>query len=850
MTKTLCLLLLSQFLVFGTIDRIKKALEKKEYEKASELILKGYEKEPLNPGVDYYHATLLFDLEFAGYELDSARITIEKSKQKYSEASDEFRSELTEEGITEERINQLHDRIRDRAFQNTLNTLSLEKILRFQENFPNSIFQNILSFKKDSIEYKEASILNTQTALLEFIRKNPTSVFKPKADSILDGLRYKVLLENGSLSDYYQFIISYPFTRYNEAIESYILKVSTASHNPSKYVDFISSATNKALKKKAGDILYYLQNATMHHPSIDSIQQAQKVSNISLYPVMDQNQFGFYDQAGLLRINFAYSDILSDYKCEVTNDDWIFVFNSDGGEILTKDGKVIMRDIEDYESISRDLGLIKNKGHWFLYHKSGFPIIDDPVDGAEVLGNKWIKIERNGKFGLTSYLGYPIADIMYDDIFKEGSFWVFQKSELLAVYTQELILKEVEEKGLSLEFKFEDIELVNKDFLIGFRDKRECLLDSTLNFLVPWGEYEINLAQSGWYLKTDDGYRLYNQSEAEVMDQTYSYIESNEGWLAIQTENDWMLRPQKTGLTPSRGYDSIKLVNSNAVITIQGDERTLRFLSGMKIDLEDQLVKSFLSNSEFISISEESKKTLYNKDGVPIIDGDFEKITFLNDTLIKVEIRNKQGIMNIKGDWIINPVFESLDEKDGLILTLLENKIGCFDLSNSALIPAEYEARLEKINDAYLAKKNGKYGVISIGEESILPFDYDEIQQWNDSTFIVRTGEEFLIINKEGEDMYEPMESIELLLENNQNNIFRFIQNGRYGLLSNTFGELLNSEFTDIYNIGNQDSPLFFADQHLDKAGFHVVSYVNQYGDLILSKAYTKVEFDRILCDN
>ncbi len=42
---------------------------------------------------------------------------------------------------------------------------------------------------------------------------------------------------------------------------------------------------------------------------------------------------------------------------------------------------------------------------------------------------------------------------------------------------------------------------------------------------------------------------------------------------------------------------------------------------------------------------------------------------------------------------------------------------------------------------------------------------------------------------------------------------------------------------------------MIFADQHLDKAGFHVVSYVNEIGKLILSKAYTLEEFEDILCD-
>ena len=40
----------------GSLDRIRKALEKFEWEKASELIEKARNKEPGNPGLDFFSA--------------------------------------------------------------------------------------------------------------------------------------------------------------------------------------------------------------------------------------------------------------------------------------------------------------------------------------------------------------------------------------------------------------------------------------------------------------------------------------------------------------------------------------------------------------------------------------------------------------------------------------------------------------------------------------------------------------------------------------------------------------------------------------------------------------------------
>ena len=94
------------------------------------------------------------------------------------------------------------------------------------------------------------------------------------------------------------------------------------------------------------------------------------------------------------------------------------------------------------------------------------------------------------------------------------------------------------------------------------------------------------------------------------------------------------------------------------------------------------------------------------------------------------------------------------------------------------------------------------------------------------------------------------IDKLELLVASETERIYKFVQEGKFGLLSNRAGILLNPEYSDIFNVGSQEEPLFFADQHLSHAGFHVVSYVDAAGTLIFSKAYNREEFDRILCDD
>ncbi|SNS92879.1 WG containing repeat-containing protein [Ekhidna lutea] len=846
------LILFPQLIVFGTVDRIQKAMEKKEYERAHELIIKGYEKEPNNPGISYYQALLFFNRDYVNYSLDSSRLSITKSQSDFTNASEEVKADLREDGVTGEKINKLFEQIRDRSFQNTLKNLSVAKAQNFQNNFPNSIYDDILTYKVDSIEFNLASRVKNQKALIDFVEEHPTSIFKPKADSILDDMRVRELEKNGNLQAYYQFLDMYPFTRHRARLEQYVLKVSTASGQIDDLESFISFSNIPTLKKQAADVRYYLSGKKdyIFHPARDSLQIAIAAIPLELFPVVENQLIGFYEKSGKKAISSTYQNIPHAYKCELVSDDWIFAESDANGRIITKNGNIVIENVEDYRNIGDAVGLIKQKGKWWLYHKSGFSIISQPVQDAEVLSNQWIKFQQNDMWGLVSIMGLNIAKSIYSDIYQEGVFWIFEKDEKIAVYNTRLILKEVEENGLSLEFKFDDIELVNDNALIGFRDNRECLLDSTLNFRIPWGPYEIYPESSGWYLRSDQGYRLYNESEEDIMDQHYPYLESNAGWLAIQTENDWMLLPRKKGLLPSRDYDSLKVINEHAVLTIVDDKQELLFSNGENIPLDGHQISTFPANTNYLMLAKDESAGIYNHYGQEVISGEFTKITLLNDSLVKVQVRNKQGLIDTNGAWILNPVFDNIDEKDGLVLTLIDGKIGCYDPTINELIETEYEARVTRLGEYYLAKKNGKFGLVDFSKEEILSFNYDQIQQWNDSSYLVKNDQSYLIINSFEESLFPAIESMKLLVQNDEQEIYRFVRDGKYGLISNQFGELLKPEFTDIFNIGNNHNPVFFADQHLDKAGYHVVSYINDIGELILSRAYTKGEFELILCDD
>ncbi|MEM9896321.1 MAG: WG repeat-containing protein, partial [Bacteroidota bacterium] len=613
---------------------------------------------------------------------------------------------------------------------------------------------------------------------------------------------------------------------------------------------FLSIAKTHNLRKKAADLLYYIDDQKLdYYPTIaDSLKRASSINNYSLFPALENGLFAFYNANGAEIIPPTFSTISDRYRCDVPEDDWLYLESNGAGTVTTKEGVEILTQVESYENLGDGIALVCRNGIRSVYHKSGFSLLEN-VENAEVAGAQFLKVKRNGKWGLYSFLGVQLLEHAFDDVYPLGNFWVFEKNERLAISVSEQFLPSTGKEEMEFIFKYDDVELVSADLILVFAEDEECMFGSSMKNLVPCGNHQIYPEESGYYLKTATGYKLYNDANKSVYDFEYPYVTSNKGWMTMRTSEDWILLPKSDRLIPSRSYDSVKLVNDFAALLFKGDTTRIMFQSGKTIDLKkDQLVANTPIRDDITIVSDQQVVSLFDATGSRLFRNTCDKAYLISDTLVVAVKDEKQGLFDLKGEELLPVKYDALTLKNDLTQTLINGKIGAYDPATGSLIPAKFEASLEKIGGLFLASSEGKLGVIDPGGKTVLDFQYDQINYWNDTSYLVKENDFFHLLTREGEKAFTAYQNVKRLVPDNTSDLYTFNIDGKFGLMSSSRGYILEPVYSDIVAIQNLDKLVLFADQHLAKAGYHVVSYMDENGALLLSKAYKSDTFEKVYC--
>jgi hypothetical protein len=206
----------------------------------------------------------------------------------------------------------------------------------------------------------------------------------------------------------------------------------------------------------------------------------------------------------------------------------------------------------------------------------------------------------------------------------------------------------------------------------------------------------------------NDKYRVYNL-------KTKEYTTPKIDWVSSVPEND---SSTVYAIENKRGFLNVK----NGEIIIDADSNNYSnawvFSEGLAAVVRNGKIGFINAKNEIVIPFKYCYFDKYNA-------YDFGYL-FHNDCCVITNEKGKFGLINKKGEWILNPIYDKilLLQKNGYRLVVNKEKYGVIDSNNNIVYPTEYDY-IDIVSNGFVLAKEGKMWQIDFSGKVTKPFMYE-----------------------------------------------------------------------------------------------------------------------------
>ncbi|GAA4838534.1 WG repeat-containing protein [Algivirga pacifica] len=140
-----------------------------------------------------------------------------------------------------------------------------------------------------------------------------------------------------------------------------------------------------------------------------------------------------------------------------------------------------------------------------------------------------------------------------------------------------------------------------------------------------------------------------------------------------------------------------------------------------------------------------------DKEKNEVIPFNYQEVSFFSDKYYKVKIEGKEGIMNGKGKYLLQPIYDLiLPVNDTLFQVMKGGKTGLCTFGDKEILPIQY-TKLRQFTDTpyFSAELNKKFGVVDIHGKELIKIDFDGVSHFQEDYFLIRRENQYMLVNKE-----------------------------------------------------------------------------------------------------
>ena len=901
------LLILSYSVNSQSLKKAYKFYEKGEINKFKDALIKMDEKGVDNAGKYYLYSLYYLENKDNRGDLDSSYFYINNSKDNYISVSGKLGEELNELNISIETIDSITGIIDSIEYDYVKEINSIDEYIKYLSDHEKSKFYSDALNSWHKLEFKNTRKINTWQAYQEFMGSFPDAIDFDLAKSYFDQLILQDKTSEKTLSSYEGFLQKYPKTPFKDSIEFLVLKYYGLSNNSDNFKKFLLKYPNSVHSELVLQLLYHssnrnisaFNNLAIRNEVIDSLFSISLVDKEFLLGIYDKGSINFINQNGSVIINGENKDYSNDVLCFFNNSDFFTITNQKNTELYNRQLHKFYsnENISYIEDIGSGLIKILKNDNLEIIHKSGYSILSGDFDNAYLIDNKFILVEKDEKYSIFTFLGDRIYDFIFKDVFQEGSFILFENEEMkLGVSTSIQIEDNFLSKNYNINFSYDDYEYFDGDHILMVSGNNEELLNSEMKYIISPSEQRIDRYNFGWTASSDFGIRVVSDILSIPFSMLYDEILSSPKYFIGKNNNLWDIKDNKLGLDVLSKVDSVYRVGDSVLWYREGIKEALLFSNSVEIAIEGKYsfkllspkfgnqsyIKLFSENGDFIlnnkgdtlptaeyyytiesgdTFSYLSKKfnipqseilSMNNKRNKKLFVGEKIKVRgyvpsdVISDSLFLIEFNRKKGIADINGKIILEPEYDGITNQSlNDIILIKDQKFGNFNISSGQVILPDFTRLLKSIGNNYVAYK-GKFGVISGDGSQLIPFDYDEIIYWNDTSYIAKKNNRFYLLDSNNNNTTN-FNSYSTLSDNIQ--MIKVNTNEGYGIYSSCHGEILKPVYNSISQLNIDNKIYFLAKREILDASLLINLLVDSKGKIILNQALDLEDASKISCE-
>jgi hypothetical protein len=852
--------------------RALKLLEKGKYSKLVEYLDKSIQKDSLNPGAFYVYSLLFNEPAYYDRDLDTAYYFILISQEMIKHVDERGLKKLERAGINDSAISVQKQKLDLQGYERAKDRHAIDDYNAYIQDFSTSQYRDLAIEDRNALAFEIAEKENTYQSYYSYMQDYPDSHQFRKAKENYDKLLFEDQIRDGTLRKYTDFIDKYPESPFLPMAIENIYNLSTCGNSEGSLTQFIKRFPDSGLVPDAIDRLFHNFYAEgkrdftydySYLPLTDSIKRADWFHDAVLIPVFEQDKYGFITTEGEMLISYLYDDLDPGYLCGNIRKDFLKVKKDNSPLIISKTGNIISsQSFYDIEDIGYGLLKISDQVKSGLLFKTGKQILPIEFDEIERLGDRFLKVRQNRGWRLYSINGLLLSEDYFLEINKEGMFMALKKDSRWAISTDELITSSFINGTVTLDFSYDDYELIETRQILCMTGDRETILDHELKEKIPLELQNIYTLQEGWLVRKDALYHIFDDAFVQISGSGFEKVKYRGKWIAGKSGNKWILYYNYAPFPDVFAYDSLNILSDHYVLGYLEDKQYLIFSNLTRQELKDSesmRILKFQSTDkmegrpvELLRIDySRSKASVFNQQGKEIINGIYDDIQVIGPEYLIIQKGGKTGLSDTSGQILLKPQYDAIaNYHNGFVSMLNQKKFGLFNMHLDLLVTPRYDRLINAYNKNFLLvhEKDG-YGLIDLNRVKVTETDFEEILYWNDTSMLARRDGFWHIFDlKNGVFLLKDILRFEFL-KNEAEKIIIYNKDDHFGVAGNEKGILINHTFNDIVNLGTTDDPVFFAEKYIPEAEFYVVIYYDRSGRILRKQVFDEKEYDKIYCN-